>query len=305
MKEDRANIPDTDDDTSDFLVDGHAARPDFGTLFSSRFTNIVPLYESPTGPAMLYTATRYGKRYVLKALREEYRHDPVYTVALAKEFEIGINLEHPNIRRTLSCETVDGLGEVIVLEYMDAHTLKALLADEKITADTASAIARQTADALAYMHSKQMLHRDLKPSNIMVAYHGNTVKLIDFSLSDSDTFVVLKNPAGSLKYVAPEVLRPGAKPTAAADIYSYGVVVSELATASGDTSLRYLAARCTDADPQRRPSAADILRMLDTRTGPVQRISRLLYSKTLTYILATICTILTLLAAMLVMTRCS
>lgn len=305
MKDARDNIPATDKDgeTSAFLVGDTQARPDFGPLLSSRFTNIALLYESSAGPAMLYTATRYGKRYVLKTLKRQYLNDPVYAVALAKEFEIGINLEHPNIRRTLAYEPNDTLGEVIVLEYVDARTLQEVLDAGKPSAGEAVAIARQIADALDYMHSKQILHRDLKPSNILITHRGNTVKLIDFSLSDSDTYVVLKNPAGSLRYVAPEVLRPGAKPTAAADIYSYGVVVGRLAAACGDALLDRIATLCTAAEPDRRPTAADILRMLDTRQRPWHKISRLLASKTLTYILTAVCAILAAITVMLLVNR--
>ena len=150
-------------DTSAYLDDGVAgAQLDFGGLFSSRFTNVMPLYSSPNGATEIYTATRYGKRFVLKGLKEQYRDDPIYNLALAKEFDIGISLDHPNIRRTLGLETVEGIGRVIVLEYVDGTPLDTLLASGVMSVADGRSIASQTADALGYVHAKQVYHLSLK-----------------------------------------------------------------------------------------------------------------------------------------------
>ncbi len=118
-------------------------------------------------------------------------------MCMAKEFEIGIALDHPNIRRTIGLENVEGLGKRIILEYIDGLPLSTLLADNSISAEKAVSVALQLADALRYLHSKQICHRDLKPDNILVPHQGDNVKVIDFNLSDRDDFLVLKNPAGS------------------------------------------------------------------------------------------------------------
>ena len=68
----------------------------------------------------------------------------------------------------------------------------------------------------------------------MITHNGHNTKLIDFSLSDSDYFNVLKCPAGSSGYIAPEQLQPDAKPDIKADIYSFGMVVRDMARLTGD-----------------------------------------------------------------------
>ena len=222
-------------------------------LSNSGFADITELYVSNSGHARLFTATRYGKKYILKCLKEDYLYVPTYRTALAKEFEIGLQLDHDNVRRTVGMETIQGLGDVIIMEYVDGCTLKSLIDNGRLTKPLARKVASQLASALDYMHGKQIVHRDLKPSNIMLTYNGMNVKLIDFSLADSDTFGVLKLPAGTSGYIAPELFASGAQADARADAYSLGMVMRDMAEACGDGKLARMAARCTRRDPASRP----------------------------------------------------
>lgn len=111
----------------------------------------------------------------------------------------------------------------------------------------------------------------LKPSNIMITHNGHNTKLIDFSLSDSDYFNVLKCPAGSSGYIAPEQLQPDAKPDIKADIYSFGMVVRDMARLTGDAYLRRIAAACTRRNASERPADMSAVMSLP-RTDNRQRI---------------------------------
>ena len=277
----------TDDEDSILDLSGGDAGVQLGLdgLLSPRFSNIRPLYTSAKGPAAIFTATRYGKRFLLKGLREEFRQDPIWNMALAKEFEIGMQLEHPNIRRTFGLENVDGLGRVIVMEYVDGASLDELLASGSMTQADVRGVMRQIACALEYMHSKQMYHRDLKPSNILVSHSGNVVKIIDFNLSDSEEFVVLKNPAGSLRYMAPEQQVPGARPSAVADIYSFGVILKEAGEGSGDEQLAEVGRKCMNRNPARRPQSVAMLRLPSVHPSAIQSVYGFLSSTVLTVIL--------------------
>ena len=198
----------------------------------SRFSNLSQCYVSISGHTRIFTATRYGKRYMLKCLKNDFLYTPIYRQALTKEFEIGLQLEHPNIFHTIGMEEVENLGTTIVMEYIDGDTLQYLIDQQLLTAEMAHKIAHELMDALEYMHNKQMIHRDLKPANIMVTHNGKNVKLIDFGLSDSDSFTILKLPAGTSGYIAPEQLLPGAKSDPQADIYSLGMVLLDMAKAT-------------------------------------------------------------------------
>ena len=224
-------------------------------LSNSGFADITELYVSNSGHARLFTATRYGKKYILKCLKEDYLYVPTYRTALAKEFEIGLQLDHDNVRRMVGMETIQGLGDVIIMEYVDGCTLKSLIDNGRLTKPLARKVASQLASALDYMHGKQIVHRDLKPSNIMLTYNGMNVKLIDFSLSDSDAFNILKNPAGTSGYIAPEQFNPEAKADAKADVYSFGKVLMDMANITGDKLMKRAAVTCARRNAAERPDS--------------------------------------------------
>lgn len=215
----------------------------------------------------MFTAVRYGKRYVLKCLKTDFRYTPVYRQALMKEFEIGLQLDHPNICRTISMEPVGDLGECIVMEYVDGETLETAVKGGKITEEAVHKIAAQLLDAMEYMHAKQIVHRDIKPSNIMLTHRGGDVKLIDFGLSDSETFCVLKIPAGTRGYIAPEQLQPNAISSPSADIYSFGKVLEYMAEAVRSKQLVRVGRKCATSDCAHRPADIAQVRLLMADKG--------------------------------------
>lgn len=224
-----------------------------GLHVENGFNDITEDYVSRTGHTRLFSAIRYGKQYILKGLKPDYMYTPIYRQALVKEFEIGLQLDHPNICRTIGMEDVGEFGSVIVMEYIDGCTLQNILDDKTLTVEQAHKYAHQLAEALDYMHSKQIMHRDLKPSNVMITHNGHNVKLIDFSLSDSDSFAVLKLPAGTQGYIAPEMFLPGACGNVATDMYSYGMVLRDMALLTNDKELLRISKVCTCRNAALRP----------------------------------------------------
>ncbi len=82
-----------------------------------------------------------------------------------------------------------------------------------------------------YCHQKRIIHRDLKLNNIVFARpNSREIRVVDFGISG---LYATNNPekslAGSLKYMAPEILT--GKNTAAdpaIDIFSIGVILYAL-----------------------------------------------------------------------------
>lgn len=220
------------------------------------FTDIQEIYSSSSGYNRLFRCHRYGKLHVLKTLQPLYKETAFCEQALQKEFNIGYQLEHPHICRTLGWERTTALGHCILLEYIDGMTLKDFMQQGKLTQPLAVKIITELCSALQYIHSKQIVHRDLKPGNILITYNGNNVKLIDFSLSDCDDYDVLKLPAGTRYYLAPETLQPETTLDLRADIYSLGVIIGEMATLLKDKHLASVSRKCTRQKREKRYSSA-------------------------------------------------
>ena len=171
-------------------------------------------------------AKRYGRWWLLKGLQKEKAQETAYQQRLRKELELMMPLQHQNIVSAVGLERVEGLGECIVMEYVDGMTLKEWIATSP-ELSRKRRIAKELIDAVGFLHSKGIVHRDLKPENILITRNGEHLKLIDFGLADSDSYDILKQPAGTSGYMSPEQ-----KITAVADvrndIYSLGVILGEM-----------------------------------------------------------------------------
>lgn len=204
---------------------------------------------SSKGHNAIYTATRFGRKYVLKALAEPYRESTPHIEMLRKEFSIGVGLDHPNIVRLLDFGRMDSIGWYIQMEYIDGITLDQFLETKPSTA-TRRKLLYQLLDALSFLHERQIIHRDIKPSNILITRNGSTIKLIDFGVSDTDDYVSFKQPAGSVSYIAPEQLN-GETIDNRADIYAVGRIIELLFP----HRYRGIAHRCTRVERARRYSS--------------------------------------------------
>ena len=188
---------------------------------SACFTDLTPI--PCKGYNTLCRAKRYGRWWLLKGLKEPFRQEETYKCLLQKEFDILISLQHPNIVQATSLEEVPGSGTCIVMEWIDGVTLS----DWKGSESDGESVFVQLLDAVLYIHAKQIVHRDLKPSNVMITYNGCHVKLIDFGLSDSDSYAVLKQPAGTRGYISPEQASTS-RADVRNDIYSIGCILEQM-----------------------------------------------------------------------------
>lgn len=234
---------------SSFIISPLSA--DFSDVWSK------PELLSSEGHNALYVATRFGRKYVLKALAEPYRESTPHIELLRKEFTIGVGVDHPNIVRLLDFGHMDSFGWYIQMEYIDGITLNQFL-ETRPSATIRRRILEQLLDALAFLHERQIIHRDIKPANILITRNGSTVKLIDFGVSDTDDYVTFKQPAGSMTFIAPEQL-VGKPVDNRADIYSVGKIIALLFP----HCYRYIAHKCTRANPaDRYSSCAQVLRAI-------------------------------------------
>ena len=213
----------------------------------------------------LFRAKRYGKWFVLKGLKPEFSSNPIYRNLLDKEFELGMMLSHPNIVTFYGREFDATVGDCIVMECIDGVTLSDFL-ETKPTSDTVMKVIGEILSAMSYFHGLQVIHRDIKPSNILVTRNGNNVKIIDFGFSDTDSHVILKQPAGTARYAAPEQVEGSVALDNRADIYSFGVVLKDIVAATGFRGCSAVVRKCTQTDREKRyASAVEVLAAIKSR----------------------------------------
>ena len=208
-----------------------------------------------------YRGDRMGRFRVFKCLKPEYRDNPAFESLLRKEFEIGYSLKHPHICEFYSFTTIPGYGHCIEMEWIDGCTLEELSKTGALKdKDLCRKIISEICDTLSYLNSRHIIHRDLKPSNILVSHKGHNVSIIDFGLSDTDYHSVLKAPAGTRFYAAPELISND-NPDNRSDIYSLGRTV--LSTME---HYRRVGKKCCREDRSKRyQNAEEIMRDLDRK----------------------------------------
>ena len=192
---------------------------------SRTFTDMETIHESEVN--IVAKAKRYGRWWLLKALRRELANQENFRQRLRKEFELMAQLQHPSIVTVVGLEVVDGLGECIIMEYLEGRDLAYILSKGDTPLHQRQRMAEELMEALEYIHAKGIVHRDLKPSNIMVTDNGGHVKLVDFGLADSDSHTIFKQPAGTPKYMSQEQ-KLSSKADVRNDIYSMGIILGQM-----------------------------------------------------------------------------
>jgi serine/threonine-protein kinase len=171
------------------------------------------------------------RRVAVKVLKPELAEDDRFVERFRREARAAAALSHPNVA------TVFDFGEdsgtrYIVMELVEGRDLALLLREEgPLRPDRARRIAAQMASALAHAHSAGLVHRDVKPANVIVG-EGDRAKVTDFGIARAageSTLTVTGSVLGSAHYMAPEQAS-GAPVTAAADVYSAGIVLYEMLT---------------------------------------------------------------------------
>ncbi|OQR94595.1 serine/threonine-protein kinase HT1-like [Thraustotheca clavata] len=177
------------------------------------------------------------------------------------------------------------------MEYMDCgnlqeHNQKKFKKESLPLHVTPLQVAWVLANALADLHRNNVLHRDLKSQNVLLSTEY-FIKLGDFGTAREVNPLMTGYP-GTERYHAPEVLDSDPTYSCPSDIYSFGVILTELDTLqipyigqryrddlvrdgklrpnvsdSCEQWLRGLSDKCLDFDPDKRPTAEEIVALLE------------------------------------------
>jgi serine/threonine protein kinase len=189
-------------------------------------------------------AAGFAKPVVIKRIIPDGGDLQDSTARFIREAQILSNLQHAGIVGVLDFGE-EGQSYAMILEYVHGYDLGRWLKYLQLTArslhwEEAIFISLRVLEALSYAHEfrlgdgvpAEVLHRDISPGNVLLDVDGR-VRLLDFGIarmakSDGDLF---KTQTGVLKgkvaFLAPELFS-SSPPSAASDIYAWGVVLYQM-----------------------------------------------------------------------------
>jgi serine/threonine-protein kinase len=162
--------------------------------------------------------------YALKHVKRENEKDDRFIEQLQNEHDVGMKVQHPNLRRPVAMKFSRNLllkvtEAILVLELFDGVPL-----DQNLPRKLGPllVIFIETAKAIEAMHAVGYVHCDLKPINILVSPSGH-VKVIDLGQA-APLGTEKKRIQGTPDYIAPEQVkcRPVSIRT---DIYNLGATM--------------------------------------------------------------------------------
>ncbi len=228
--------------------------------------------------------------------------DPAALQRFEREAQTASSLNHPNICTIYEVEEHEA-KPFMVMELLEGETLRDRLAhaagtqQQALPLDQLLNVAIQVCHGLQAAHEKSIIHRDIKPANIFLTCSGQ-VKILDFGLAKlvttskeagSDglqleasgsegaprparpvpadaTLTRLGTAMGTAGYMSPEQVR-GLKLDARSDIFSFGLVLYEMATGqrafTGDSAADILGAILKEEPPDLTDINASVSPRLD------------------------------------------
>jgi PAS domain-containing protein len=203
-----------------------------GDVIGGRYTVEGQLGRGGMGRVMRVRHSVLGKPFALKLIKTRLTTNPKIREMFYREARLASALTHDNICSIVDFGSDEAFGLFMVMELLDGQTVHAKLKHSgKFSPKVACDIMWQVADAVRFIHSRQILHGDIKSENIFLvktSVQRRLIKLLDFGLARADLGRT-DGIDGTPEYLAPERI-DGAPASQASDIYALGIVFFELLT---------------------------------------------------------------------------
>ena len=167
-----------------------------------------------------------GKRVAFKMPHAMFDKEAIER--FRREGQTLAKLDHPNVVKVTDAGVEDGRA-FLVMDYVEGQNLDSLRKSHPISTEEVISWSESLAQALAYIHGKNIIHRDVKSANIIINAHRQPV-LVDFGIAKVAGLTQLTQGGdhflGTFLYAGPELFK-GTVQSEQSDIYSLGVVMYE------------------------------------------------------------------------------
>lgn len=195
-----------------------------------KLDRVTPLGQGGFG--IVYKGTWQMVTVAVKQLHAT-RLSPEALVSFKEEAQRHGLLRHPNVVMLFGV-CLEPARYSMVMEFMSRGSLYDFLhGTQDILWSVRLAIAKNITVGLSYLHENKIIHRDLKSLNVLLDDRMQP-KLADFGLStvkaETQSTATLSTylAPGTIRWMAPELFRRGAKCNYSSDIYALGWVFWEL-----------------------------------------------------------------------------
>jgi len=149
-----------------------------------------------------------------------------------REYAVVLNLNHRHLLTARHFDVYNG-SPYLVMPFIDGGSVYTdMMENGPWSEEKMAKLITQMAEALDFLHDHDVLHQDIKPDNILVDTRGNYL-LTDFGISSRLRSSLRKSTttgkAMTVAYAPPERFHGTQEAQEAGDIFSFGVLLYELA----------------------------------------------------------------------------
>lgn len=169
-----------------------------------------------------------SNHYFINELREDdFKGSEIFLFVLSKEIRYLARLKHKYICEFVgfSISEKDNVVWFVSKFVNNGSLFHSIVTESRLSGDEKTKIAFQIAQAMNYIHQKQILHLDLKTENVLL--DGETPKLVNFRFKKKCDMKNNTISLGTVNYMAPEILK-GDKFDSKADVFSFAMLLYEM-----------------------------------------------------------------------------
>ncbi len=199
-----------------------------GSIIAERYEVEGTIGEGGMGRVFKVRHRQLGKRFALKLMHGNFHGDNRLRELFYREARLASSLSHPNIVSIVDFGEDADLRPYMVMELVEGEPLHKRMQQGFLTLKQTFDIMLGVAEALHYVHQRDIVHCDLKPENILIVEEKGegrrktAIKLLDFGLARLSTGrMSATRLEGTPDYMAPEKI-VGGQPRPSMDVYGLG-----------------------------------------------------------------------------------